>query len=263
MNTLQKIPASKRLLRSFKIIFLNTVFFPLRYKVFRKFINHVYEFDPLPPLHIDIEEVVLEDVFPDIHKQQIILRDLESKYGSMTIEEIYSVAVIVKQLNPNSVFEFGTFIGVTTLQIALNSDKRAKIFTLNLSSTEDETKYSIGHTEEEKNLPKLQPGNRFENSEVSNKIEQLYGDSAEYNFSDYYDKMDFILVDASHEYNYVKSDTLNSFKMLKQGGTIVWHDYPNAPGVYNYLNDLAKEMKIYHIKDTHLAIAINIQRDAK
>jgi predicted O-methyltransferase YrrM len=257
MDTLQKIPASKRFLRAAKIILLNTVFFPFRIKKLKNLFNHIYELDPLPPLHDKIKEVLLDEIFPDIHRNRIILRDLESKYGSMTLEEIYSVAALVKKLNPETIFEFGTFIGVTTLQMALNADERTKIYTLNLPSTETDTKYSIGHSEEEINLPNLQPGNRFKDSEMSGKINQLYGDSASYDFSEYYGKIDFILVDASHEYNYVKSDTENSFKMLKEGGTLVWHDYPNAPGVYNYLNEIASELKIYHIKDTHLTFTLN------
>jgi predicted O-methyltransferase YrrM len=257
---MEKIPGYKRLLRTLKIIFLNTVFFIFRLKKFKEFINHVYLLEPIPQAGNNIPDVCIEELFQSIHKNEIVLKDLESKYGSMTLEEIYNIALLVKYLNPEYVFEFGTFIGVTTLQMALNSGNTAKIFTLNLSSTGENTKYSIGNSEEERSLPDLQPGRRFERAGMHGKIRQLYGDSAQYDFTEYNGKMDLILVDASHEYEYVKSDTENSFNMLKQGGTLIWHDYPNAPGVFKYLSELSVKLKIFHLKDTHICLSFNFDK---
>jgi len=259
MDKFKKVPGSKRFLRALKILVLNLFLFPFRLGNIKKLINRIYELEPYPAEESNIKDVYLEDIFPGICKNKIELYDLESKYGSMTVEEIYNVALIVKHINPKVIFEFGTFIGVTTLQLASNSDSDSKIYTLNLSSTETKTKYSIGRDEEEKNLPSLQPGNRFRDTEFAGKIHQLYGDSAEYDFSEFEGKVDLILVDASHEYAYVKSDTENAIKMLKKGGSILWHDYPNSPGVYNYLNEISDKITICHIKDTHLACAFIIE----
>jgi predicted O-methyltransferase YrrM len=259
---MEKIPGYKRFLRTLKIIFLNTVFFVFRLKKFKAFINHVYLLEPYPQAGNNITDVYIEEIFPDIQKNEIVLKDLESKYGTMTLEEIYNIAVLVKHLNPKLVFEFGTFIGITTLQMALNSSDTTKVFTVNLPSTEEYTKYSIGNSEEERNLPEHQPGSRFERAGMQGKITQLYGDSAQYDFTEYSKKMDLILVDASHEYEYVKSDTENSFNMLKQGGTLIWHDYPNAPGVYKYLSELSVKLKIYHLKDTHICMSVNFDRSS-
>jgi predicted O-methyltransferase YrrM len=259
----QKVPASKRFIRILKILFLNFLFFFLRLKKFKNLLNHIYQFDPHPLLdNINIIEIDIEDIFQGIGKQEVILKDLELKYGSMSLEEILYISLLVKRFQPKQIFEFGTFIGVTTLQMALNTDVNTKIYTMNLSSQEDITKYSIGTTEEERKLPGLQPGNRLKNSLVAEKIVQLYGDSATYDYTNYTSSMDFILIDASHEYEYVKSDTMNSFNMLKQGGMIIWHDYPNAPGVYDYLNEITNKMKIYHIKNTHLAFLYNFDKNS-
>ncbi|MBI5403557.1 MAG: class I SAM-dependent methyltransferase [Ignavibacteriae bacterium] len=260
-NISQKIPAYKRFFRCIIIFLFNTVFFPFRVKKSISFLNHIYEFDPLRPLHDKVKEVEIEEILPGVYRQNINLFDLESKYGSMTLQEIYTVAAIARNFNPKAIFEFGTFIGVTTLQMALNTDDDTKIYTLNLLSTGEDTKYDIGKTDEEKNLPDLQPGSRFKDSKVAGKITQLYGDSAVFDFSQFENKIDFVLVDASHEYEYVKNDTEKTFGMLKQGGTIVWHDYPNSPGVFNYLNELAGELTIYHIKDTHLAFSLNFNKE--
>ncbi|MCX6165963.1 MAG: class I SAM-dependent methyltransferase [Ignavibacteriae bacterium] len=255
---MEKIPAKKRFFRVIKILTQNFLFFPFRIKRLKNLLNHIYQFEPhLTTENEYILDVELENVFSGIQKHKITLKDIESKYGSMTLEEIYNIALLVKQINPKSIFEFGTFIGVTTLQMALNSEDETKIYTLNLSSKEDETMYAIGDSDEERNLPMLQPGDRFKNSKQSEKITQLYGDSAVFDYNPYENSIDFILIDASHEYDYVKNDTINSFKMLKNGGMLVWHDYPNAPGVYRYINEIAPKIKIFHIKETHIAFVLN------
>lgn len=259
---MEKISSVKRFIRVVKILVCNSIFFPFRFKKFKSLLNHIYQYEPhLLTENKYIIEVELEDVFPGIQKHKVIFEDIESKYGSMNLDEIYNIMLLVKQVNPRNIFEFGTFIGVTTLQLALNTKDETNIYTLNLSSGENETVFEIGNSDEERNLPKLQPGNRFKNSEKGVKITQLYGDSAVFDFSTYADSMDFILVDASHEYEYVKIDTVNAFSMLKRGGMLVWHDYPNAPGVYKYLNEIAPQIKIFSIKETHIAFTFNFDRN--
>ena len=50
----------------------------------------------------------------------------------------------------------------------------------------------------------------------------------------YLPKVDFIYIDANHEYEYVLSDINNSKELIKEGGYIGGHDYTNQiPGVVN------------------------------
>lgn len=259
---MRKIPAHKRFLRVSKILLQNFLLFPFRLKKFKNFLNHIHEFEPIPfPENKFIKDIELEEIFPDIQKNEIRLRDLESTYGSMDFVETYYITLLITELSPKRIFEFGTFLGVTTLQMALNTDEQTKIFTLNLPPEETETVHSIGNTDEERFLPNLRPGNRFVNSAEAKKIVQLYGDSATFDYSQYLNDIDFIFIDGSHEYEYVKSDSLNAFNMIKNGGTIVWHDYPNAPGVYKFLNEVAPDYRIFHIKETHVAISINFEKN--
>lgn len=56
---------------------------------------------------------------------------------------------------------------------------------------------------------------------------------------------DFVFVDADHGYASVKRDTERAEKMVKPGGVLAWHDYhPLCPGVYEYLNERAKDHDI-------------------
>ena len=41
-----------------------------------------------------------------------------------------------------------------------------------------------------------------------------------------------MLVDAGHEYEFVKADTETALRLIRPGGTILWDDYdPGWPGV--------------------------------
>ena len=54
------------------------------------------------------------------------------KNGNMSLEEILAVCSIVKAYQPTSILEIGTFNGLTTLNMALNSPIDTKIHTLDL-----------------------------------------------------------------------------------------------------------------------------------
>jgi len=90
--------------------------------------------------------------------------------------------------------------------------------------------------------------------------------SKTFDFSSLNKKFDLIFVDGDHEYEAVKLDTANVFKLLKdENSIIVWHDYAPAFEVINYqvlagiLDGSPKEAlsKIYHVSNTMCAIYTN------
>ena len=98
-----------------------------------------------------------------------------------------------------TIFEFGTFDGRTTLNIAANTSPAAKIYTIDLPR---EMANNVTHKLEkgEKHfVEKDQSGSQYKGTEFKQKIIQLYGDSVNYDFSEYFGNMDFVFVDASHE----------------------------------------------------------------
>src|SRR3954452_24030594 len=50
--------------------------------------------------------------------------------GSVSVLETSLLLATLRVLNPKRIFEFGTFLGNTTLNLALNSSEDAKILTL-------------------------------------------------------------------------------------------------------------------------------------
>ena len=90
---------------------------------------------------------------------------------------------------------------------------------------------------------------------TSEKIEQIFSDSKQFDETKFKNSFDLILIDGAHTRSYVMSDSKKAFSMLKKGGVILWHDYkPEAPDVFSYLNELASELPLRHISGTDFVI---------
>jgi predicted O-methyltransferase YrrM len=62
---------------------------------------------------------------------------------------------------------------------------------------------------------------------------------------DYKDKsLDFVFIDAAHDYDSVKADIEAWLPKVKQGGYLAGHDYPSWPGVTKAVNELIGESNI-------------------
>jgi len=165
-----------------------------------------------------------------------------------------------------NIFEFGTCSGKTTTLMALNSPDDSKIITLtlnpdqakNLSLDGQDNKVSIRNIINESNYNKF----IFSGKEYEKKISVMFMDSRKLNENEYLKKFDLIFIDGGHTYSIIENDSNKSFKMIKTGGTILWHDY--VPGktsdkdVVKYLNRISKEKKIFHIENTSLCYFNNI-----
>lgn len=180
--------------------------------------------------------------------------------GNVSLYELIAVNALIKSYNSNSLFEIGTFDGRTTLNMAVNSPQESQIFTLDLPKGQMfDTNLDLAPTER-RYINKETSGLRFMGKSEAGKIVQLYGDSASFDFAPYYNAMDFIFIDGSHAYEYVLNDSINAFKMVKEHGIIVWHDYTAWEGVTKALNELwfgdTMFKNIKHIEGTTLVYLI-------
>ena len=158
------------------------------------------------------------------------------------------------------IFEFGTCSGKTTYLMALNSPDDAQIvsLTLNQENLDDIKIQKIDNKISFRNIINESIYNKFlfSGTEQEKKIEVIFKNSLNFNEKDYINKLDLIFIDGGHTYSIVKNDSEKSFKMLKQGGIILWHDFvpgkESAKNIVNYINHISNEREIYHIKDTSL-----------
>ena len=169
------------------------------------------------------------------------IREIDAVDGNVSERELVTIARLVRAAAPHELFELGTFDGRTTLNLAANSPPDSRVHTLDLPRESIATAAAPIHAHEVRYADKSESGSRFKGSDVSAKIEQLYGDSGTFDFSAYYGKMDFVFVDASHAYEYVINDSLHAIQMLRDDrGTILWHDYSRWDGVTRALNELRR-----------------------
>jgi predicted O-methyltransferase YrrM len=195
-----------------------------------------------------------EELFPGSTVLPIRLeRSLPKVIGNVTIDELANIALLCQQLKPQIIFEFGTFNGRTTLNLAANAPPDAKVYTLDLSADDP-----IGLTiEQEDGAYHLgrESGNFFRDSPLRDKIEQLWCDSARFDETPFRGRVDLVFVDGAHSYEYVRSDSAKALAMVRPGGIVVWHDYCAwYPGVSRGLHELLPRYPLKHIEGTHLAI---------
>jgi len=165
------------------------------------------------------------------------------------------LTALASLLECDSIFEFGTYRGDSAWLLAHNLPK-AHVYTLDLPGPEALGRAELELTDGSEYFEKWDRGVRFRGTPEGERITQLFGDSATFDFAPYSGDIDLVFIDASHSYSYVRSDTEAAFGMLSELGTIVWDDYTYYPGIYAYLNEIAPSLDrpIFHIAGTRLAV---------
>jgi len=162
----------------------------------------------------------------------------ENVSGWFTFPNLYSN--MVKKFSENSHFvEIGTWAGKSATYMAveiINSGKKIKFDCIdtwegspehmNFSEIINDTLYSdflknIEPVKENINPVKLD----------SIKASVLYADES----------LDFVFIDATHEYENVKNDINAWFPKVKRGGILAGHDYPTWQGVVQAVNEFLQK----------------------
>ncbi|MBN2012304.1 class I SAM-dependent methyltransferase [candidate division KSB1 bacterium] len=174
--------------------------------------------------------------------------------------DIINLCMICQIIKPKIVFEIGTMRGYTAFHFALNSPDDSKIYTLDLPKSEavshklKTTVIDDVHVQSYLNSQKYQ----FEASDVASKINCLFSDSATFDFSPYYHKVDFFFIDGAHSYEYVKRDTMNALECCHPGSVIAWHDFGcvGVNGVSKLVIEMAEKYNIYSIPGGSVAFMV-------
>ena len=181
-----------------------------------------------------------------------------SKTALSTLETSI-LMTLFKAIKPQRIFEFGTYLGETTLTWAYNLEGQdSKIFTLDLPTT-----HGIEFQGSDEKCAKVGISNRkhFENTDQAEKIVSILEDSLYFNPEQYSDSMQYIFIDANHLVKYASKDTENAMIMLDEQvpSCIIWHDYGNPKHLEltQYLDELSTRYDIYHVQETMLAFYLN------
>ena len=119
--------------------------------------------------------------------------------GTVAVENMLLISAM-RTVKAKRVFEFGTFFGRTSLNLALNLPEDGELFTLDL---DDVSRGTIRQSDPNAALTRFRADSPlpmdFYAHECRRKIRQLKGDSPQFNFGPYLGNMDMVFVDGGHE----------------------------------------------------------------
>lgn len=175
--------------------------------------------------------------------------------ASVSPLEANAIALIVRSLPTRVAFEFGTYKGISTTQIALNLAMNGVVHTIDLPEDDPTASLSISDSYERELTREGGKGHLIP-SELLGRVRFHSTDSAHFDEEPFAGCADFVFVDGAHSSEYVTSDSEKSWRMLRPGGVIVWHDcVPTHPDVVRYVRS-AQSWNPRRIFGTALAFAI-------
>ena len=246
----------------FLIILICTILFYYNKKKIRIFLNKKIKSVDIEAVHEIFEPVKISEDLLGPNEDLIIQSfSIPSSYKVVGMTSDYESWILscLSKISDN-IFEFGTCSGKNTMLMALNSKENSKIVSLTLNQNQlkklsldkKDNNTSIKNIINESNYEKF----LFSGKKIEKKIEVIFIDSREFNTKKYLEKFDLIFIDGGHTYSVVKSDSKKAFQMLSSKGIIIWHDYAvgkeSCKDVCKYINELEKEKKIFHIKNTSM-----------
>jgi len=173
------------------------------------------------------------------------------------LTDLISLLLLCRMTKARRIFEIGTFDGYSACALALNSPPDAKVYTLDLPTAESgELKTTIMDRRFATQHAALKR-KAWVGTSVEAKIIQLVGDSAVFDFSEYYGTIDLFFIDGAHSYEYVKSDTKRAFLCTREGGVVAWHDFGRAGvnGVSRFLSEVRRQTAVVCVPGGSLAYA--------
>lgn len=195
-----------------------------------------------------------------------------SDIGGMTLLESSVLVSLAKLSQAKSLFEFGTFMGATTLLLADNTPPDSCVITLDISPEE------LAALEGKHTGDVLQDGDANDEflrgqfaeqgarciaragADVQRKVRQILQNSVTLDVSalGFDQKFDFIFIDGGHHHDIVKRDTDNAYRMAKPNAVITWHDYASKihSDVTTFLDEHAKGRRIFHVENTMIAFEL-------
>jgi predicted O-methyltransferase YrrM len=189
------------------------------------------------------KKVITLKILPDYLNQEAHCRYITTEQPLTPQHDVDIICKIVTALAPDNLLEIGTAFGHTTKAISLNMFN-GHIYTIDLNDGKYPYCQNVGSISRE--LPN---------------VTHINGDSRNFNFKPFFDKIDMVYIDGSHEKNNVIIDTYRALHLLNENGCIIWHDY-NSPWNTDHVTEAVDMIhenipgQIYHIEGSWLAYCI-------
>lgn len=190
------------------------------------------------------EEVVLPD--PTIETDAV---------GDPTY--LHAIGALARASQAKRALEIGTYLGVGTLTIALNTAPDTQVVTVDLP--DDSISPTVAtldrHDASLVQRSRGRVGQAFRGHSAAARITQVLANSATLDPRDYLPSAEFVLIDGGHTYDLIKSDTEKALSVLSPRGIVLWDDYWwFYPDVVRYLNELSASLPLNRIEGTNLVV---------
>lgn len=156
--------------------------------------------------------------------------------------DLIALCMLSRIVRPKLILEIGTLRGSSALHFAMNSP-HAQVYTLDLPPSQKPslttTIMDNIHVDHHAERARYYFGGRPEEE----RVHCLFGDSATFDFSPFFGRVDLFFIDGAHSYEYVRNDTLKALQCVRPSGVIAWHDYGRSGvnGVTRWLHELRDE----------------------
>lgn len=207
--------------------------------------------------------------------RQLPLAEVVSRLGSPQLDQIavpgpatdlgdvgsqtgyHALGAIVSALQPRTILETGTYLGVSAYTMALNAPVGCRIFTVDLPDQASPALVPELNAIDQKHVAtsRHRVGEAFLRHPVAQQITQIREDSMTFRAEKWLAQADLIYVDGGHSLPCITKDTENAFRVLAEFGTIVWDDYFHLyPDVVRFLDTLADQHPLHGITGTNYVI---------
>lgn len=197
------------------------------------------------------------EILPEARRIRFEIEHIPSDVIGTPLEQLACLALLTRAIRPEFVFEIGTFRGRTALNFALNAPDNARIYTLDLPPTDRDGAMNITNPADAEIIRNSLTGCDYKDSDVSPKIEQLFGDSRTFDFTPYHGRMNLVYIDGAHDYEAVRRDSETALRMLRPGGYALWDEFCNY-GDYNDVTravlDVVPKGEVIQVENTQLAV---------
>ena len=179
-----------------------------------------------------LPEVSLQDLVPNQEPIKPVITEklcLPPYQGPTDHDDLDPLLRLIIHLKPHVILELGTAQGATIANICALSD--AKIYTVNALPEQ------ISGAITTFVLSKDEIGFVYRKHGFSERVVQIFENTKQMDLANYlgFDKVDFAIIDACHDIDYVINDFLKVLPVLKDEGIVIFHDVQS--NMQSYLGD--------------------------
>lgn len=211
--------------------------------------------EPKPPLHLAHTQVpkAIVPKAPLANALDGTLEDFQIQEQQTNPEhwEQSLILALAYRLDAKCIFEFGPLATSRSAKLAPELGDEASTIVTNQSKSGEMASSRL-------HLAAILKPEAIARAEVIRHVDALHGPDARLAYAMYINECDLVIVEATHDYEYVRCDSLTALQLAKPGGVILWTDYGVAAGVTRCLNELYQTLPclrtLRHISGTSLCI---------